>query len=100
MRAHPAPAGAHLVPSDVASLRASLVEERNARAAQIAHVPEHTDAHAAELLVAQAVLDEVRAALSRLEDGTYGWCTRCLEPIPRRLLHALPRTRFCRACLG
>lgn len=46
----------------------------------------------------RAQLDETQAALDRLDAGTYGFCTRCDEPIhPERLL-ALPATPTCTAC--
>jgi DnaK suppressor protein len=40
----------------------------------------------------------LRTALTRLEDGDYGICAECGEPIaPKRLL-ALPDARTCLAC--
>jgi DnaK suppressor protein len=41
---------------------------------------------------------EVEAALTRLEDGTYGLCEGCDEPIPVKRLDAMPWARFCVAC--
>ena len=43
-------------------------------------------------------LDEVNAALSRLEAGTYGVCERCSRPIPLARLRAIPTARFCVEC--
>lgn len=40
-------------------------------------------------------LDDVEAALARLEDGTYGVCQACGRPISAERLDALPATRFC-----
>lgn len=40
-------------------------------------------------------LDEVDAALARLEAGTYGMCETCGEPIGDERLEALPMARFC-----
>lgn len=42
-----------------------------------------------------AELDDVEAALARLEDGTYGTCQACGRPISPERLDALPATRFC-----
>lgn len=42
-------------------------------------------------------LYEVEAALSRIEDGTYGVCEFSGQPIPADRLRALPWTRFCRS---
>jgi DnaK suppressor protein len=43
-------------------------------------------------------LAEVDAALSRLDDGTYGVCDRCGEPIPAGRLEARPTARRCVGC--
>lgn len=40
-------------------------------------------------------LDDVEHALQRLEDGTYGTCERCGEPIDEARLRSLPATRIC-----
>ena len=40
-------------------------------------------------------LDDVDAALARLEAGTYGICEACGRPIGAERLDALPATRFC-----
>ena len=37
-------------------------------------------------------------ALARIEDGTYGACVRCGEPIAEARLDALPWTPLCRNC--
>lgn len=38
----------------------------------------------------RTLLEQVRAALQRLDDGTYGFCQRCGKPIDARRLEALP----------
>ena len=43
----------------------------------------------------QEQLDDVEAALQKLDDGTYGTCERCDEPIGEARLEAMPATRFC-----
>ena len=40
-------------------------------------------------------LDEVERALAKLEDGTYGTCEVCNEPIAEARLEAMPAARFC-----
>ncbi|MGE3536074.1 MAG: TraR/DksA family transcriptional regulator [Candidatus Tectimicrobiota bacterium] len=40
----------------------------------------------------------IRAALQRMEDGSYGRCVRCEEPIDPRRLEALPYATQCIAC--
>ena len=41
---------------------------------------------------------EIRAALDRIEQGAYGECERCEEPIPPKRLDALPWARLCVKC--
>ena len=43
-------------------------------------------------------IEEIQAALTRLDDGTYGDCTRCGEPIHPKRLEALPTTHYCTRC--
>jgi DnaK suppressor protein len=43
-------------------------------------------------------LDEVLAALHRLDDGRYGLCIDCGTAIDERRLLVMPATRFCTAC--
>lgn len=48
-----------------------------------------------------AGLTEVRmieAALSRIEDGTYGTCVKCGEDISAERLDVLPHTPMCKNC--
>jgi len=40
-------------------------------------------------------LDEVEGALTKLEDGTYGGCETCEQPIAAARLEAKPAARFC-----
>ena len=40
-------------------------------------------------------LDDVDAALRRLDEGTYGHCEACGEPLEEQRLAALPAARFC-----
>jgi RNA polymerase-binding transcription factor DksA len=41
---------------------------------------------------------EIRAALARLDAGTYGLCGSCGERIPEARLRALPYTATCVGC--
>ena len=43
-------------------------------------------------------LDAVRAALARVEDGTYGNCTKCGKPIGAKRLEAMPEALLCIPC--
>jgi DnaK suppressor protein len=46
----------------------------------------------------EQALDEIRQALQRIDDGTFGQCEECHNPIPKARLQALPYTRYCVAC--
>jgi DnaK suppressor protein len=50
------------------------------------------------LSIAAGELAQVMAALRRTDDGSYGECQDCGEPIDERRLRALPATPFCTAC--
>lgn len=43
----------------------------------------------------QALLEEVEDALKRLEQGTYGTCVVCGQPIPEKRLEAIPWAARC-----
>lgn len=47
---------------------------------------------------ATEILRNVRAALARIENGTYGECVRCGETISQKRLAALPWTPNCIRC--
>ncbi|MBC7477460.1 MAG: TraR/DksA C4-type zinc finger protein [Pseudorhodobacter sp.] len=47
-------------------------------------------------LGSQAEVRAITAALQRIEDGTYGLCVRCGEPIEPARLDLLPFTPFCK----
>ena len=41
------------------------------------------------------LLDKIKKALARLENGTYGICERCGKPIEKARLKALPYANLC-----
>jgi RNA polymerase-binding protein DksA len=44
---------------------------------------------------AQHTVEEIDAALQRIEEGSYGTCEACGEPIGAERLTAIPWTRLC-----
>lgn len=54
-------------------------------------------AERAEARGAEAIAD-IRRALARMDDGTYGVCEGCGGPIPVARLEAIPFARQCVAC--
>lgn len=49
-------------------------------------------------LGAQEEMRAIRAALQRIEDGTYGECQKCGTEIGKARLDLLPYTPFCKDC--
>ncbi|HKQ05019.1 MAG TPA: TraR/DksA C4-type zinc finger protein [Blastocatellia bacterium] len=45
-------------------------------------------------------LRQVQAALQSMDDGTYGICVRCNQPIDPRRLEADPAAMTCMSCLS
>ena len=69
-----------------------IVDENFADTAQVSAEQGKAQALAAQL---RDQLDDVEHALSRLDDGTYGVCEVCGEPIGDARLEVMPATRFC-----
>jgi len=46
----------------------------------------------------RTLLEQVQAALQRLDNGTYGFCQRCGKPIDARRLEALPYAEYDLEC--
>jgi DnaK suppressor protein len=62
-----------------------------------------TDAFEQELTLnllgnGEGVLEQVEAALKRIEDGSYGRCEECGGGIPKARLEAIPYTALCVKC--
>ena len=50
------------------------------------------------LEIGSAELEEIEYALERIDEGTYGVCEECDEPIGVERLEALPFTAVCIKC--
>ncbi len=54
-----------------------------------------------EISLANSILEritQVERALDRLDEGTYGWCEKCGNPIPVERLAAFPSATLCISC--
>ena len=62
--------------------------------------PGHVERDRVTVLTAQARqrIDDVEAALGRLDRGTYGACRSCRRPIPVVRLEAVPEATQCVSC--
>ncbi len=58
------------------------------------------DAQRRSIDAVDALLDEVEQALVRLDDGSYGRCEQCGEPIADERLVELAIARTCESCDG
>jgi DnaK suppressor protein len=69
---------------------------------------QHLADHASEMLDrevdeslednAEQLVHEIDAALGQIDDGTYGTCARCGQPIPEERLAAVPYATLCLEC--
>src|SRR6188768_2811311 len=78
-----------------ASRDSNADDEHDPEGATIAFERAQVDALARD---AERHVEEVDAALARLDDGTYGVCERCGRPIPQERLEARPSARKCVSC--
>ncbi|MBI4057478.1 MAG: TraR/DksA family transcriptional regulator [Elusimicrobia bacterium] len=46
----------------------------------------------------RTMLDNIEAALRKMDKGTYGICESCRKPIPKKRVQALPFARYCIEC--
>ena len=71
---------------------AGIVDDNFADTAQVSAEQGEAQALAAQL---RDQLDDVEHALARLDEGTYGTCEMCGQPIGDARLEAMPAARFC-----
>lgn len=82
------------------TFRAEQIEELAVDAAEAVVLGDEGRRHVTRMLTsaAEAALVEISAALCRLDDGTYGICEHCGEPVPVERLEVLPTSRLCTPC--
>jgi RNA polymerase-binding transcription factor DksA len=56
------------------------------------------DDEAASRSIAEERHDAILEALARLDDGSYGVCAGCAQPIPYGRLLVMPETKHCVTC--
>jgi len=91
-------------------IRALLTKEYDTHTARLRELEEMTadtgdpsdalQVHDRAALVAatRQSLEQIKGALQRIEDGTYGQCEKCGKTIPVERLQVLPHARFCVPC--
>jgi RNA polymerase-binding transcription factor DksA len=82
-----------------------LHDERRFRVEQLAVLDNQqpsTDRHSTVnktlRMAAITALREIEAALARMDDGRYGLCVLCSQPLPDDRLDVLPMTPLCLSC--
>ncbi|CAN0552998.1 unnamed protein product, partial [Laminaria digitata] len=48
----------------------------------------------------QKEAEQIKVALKRIEDGSFGICVQCGEEIPEKRLELLPHTPLCTGCMS
>lgn len=94
---------------DLTQLRRALLQQRDTQAARLAsadgtsYTVRYLDGDAEQSLAARLegirrLLDETKAALQRMDDGTFGMCEACERQISAVRLEILPHARHCVGC--
>lgn len=109
------PQASHLDPEALARLRAVLVGERSEQAvvgagheATVAELTGQGDVDSilerelagSSAARAREAIDNIDAALARMDAGTYGLCESCGDAVPYERLEAIPHARLCVPCQG
>lgn len=87
---------------------AALRKTRSEASGDLSSMPIHmadvgTDAFEQEFTLSLmehdgSALEQIEAALVRIEDGLYGVCLECENKIPKTRLQVLPHTPYCVKC--
>jgi DnaK suppressor protein len=86
---------------DLEAIRLDLEIAETTRARQLANLPAAAKDDMVAVLHSESVervLGEIRAALGRLDNGSYGLCTKCHGPIPPARLDLRPWAATCTTC--
>ena len=91
---------------DVSSLAAEVLNSEDEASGNLSHVPIHMadlGTYEREFTLGllenqEQALEEIAAALRRIDQGTFGDCEGCRKAIPKNRLHALPYVRSCVDC--
>ena len=103
----------HLEPEAISRLRSILIAERSDRSvlagaheAMVAELTGQSDVDSilerevagSSAARARGTIEEIDAALARMDSGAYGLCESCGLPVPLERLEAIPHARLCVAC--
>lgn len=91
-------------PEWMTDIRERLTSEHEAQSRRLAELVaepgDAAEAHTRDAMIAtiRESLDQLSAALTRIDEGRYGKCEECGDPIPRERLEIRPQARFCVPC--
>jgi DnaK suppressor protein len=71
------------------------IGDDQAAASDLAHVDELKEEYYALADTDSVILEQVRTALQRIDEGTFGVCVVDNRPIEEKRLQAVPWTRYC-----
>ena len=91
---------------DISSLADEALSSEDEAGGNLSHVPIHMadlGTYEREFTLGllenqEQALEEIAAALRRIEQGTFGHCEGCRKAIPKDRLHVLPYVRYCVEC--
>lgn len=81
-----------------AHLQTDLAEPLNADSSERAVETEDDDSLEAQAALVSSEIESVTRALDRIENGTYGICTKCGDEIAPARLEARPEAALCIKC--
>jgi len=94
--------------AELDSATETLKDEGAGESSELSHITQHpgdvdtkvadNDREIAILEAGAGQREQVVAALARIEDGTYGVCVDCGQPIAEERLEARPETNLCIRC--
>ena len=94
--------------AELDSATETLKDEGAGETSELSHITQHpgdvgtevadNDREIAILEAGAGQREQVVAALQRIEDGSYGVCVDCGQPIPDERLEARPTAAYCVSC--
>ena len=84
----------------LAQLEDVLDDPKSQSFSEAATESEFDEVYDAQRIAGEGELARIEAALKRLENGVYGKCLSCGEPISEARLAAVPTATACRRCMS
>lgn len=85
-------------PHDLSRFQSELEDAFQAHQSRLEETADMDDISVAIRRRSEDAQDEITAALSRIQEGSFGRCEQCSNAISFDRLEAMPHTRYCKAC--